>query len=348
MEGNLLERLSNVYEHLGDELSRDLFEYRIMYSISKCNKKYANRIIRSNIKLDRILSHIEKMAEGNDIVIFGCGVRGRETKELLSNISIKYFIDNNKKEEKICGIKVQEYSVFRQKHENEYIVISSVRYFNEMFDQLIKDGFEENRIINLGKVLYEIKQDQYFDLEYLPHEVEETFVDVGCYDGSSSLNFARWCSEAKNKKVIAFEPDSCNQIACKNNLERNDISYKIIGKGAWREAGSLVFDQKAAEDSHISESGQDVIEVTSLDREIQNEKITFIKMDIEGAEKEAMIGCEQVIKQNHPKLAISVYHRLEDIFVIPEIILNYYQGYRLYLRHYCINVAETVLYAIPE
>lgn len=348
MKTDMLKSMRNVYEHMGDKLSKDLYECRIMYSISNGNEVFEKKIIRSNVKLNSTLSYIEKIAEQNEIVIFGCGVRGKEVREILMNINIKYFIDNHKKQEQLCGVTIQEYSVFKQCYENEYIVISSVRYFDEMFEQLIKDGFDENRIINLGKTLYEIKQDQYFDLEYLLPGAEETFVDVGCYDGMSSLNFARWCSESKIKRVVAFEPDRCNQVACKKNLEGSDIVYRIIGKGAWSREGSLVFNQKAAEDSHISESGQDVIEVTSLDRELANDKITFIKMDIEGAEIEAMIGSEKTIKENHPKLAISVYHRPEDIFLIPEVILNYYQGYRFYLRHYCINVAETVLYAIPE
>ena len=71
-------------------------------------------------------------------------------------------------------------------------------------------------------------------------------------------------------------------------------------------------------------------------------------MDIEGAEKQALFGSKQVIKQNHPKLAISVYHRFDDIFEIPELILSFNPDYKLYLRHYCINPAETILYAIPD
>lgn len=93
--------------------------------------------------------------------------------------------------------------------------------------------------------------------------------------------------------------------------------------------------------------GAETVEVTSLDTELEGKEVTFIKMDIEGAELEALIGAESLIKKNRPKLAISIYHKMEDIIEIPQIILEYYPDYRLYLRHYSIITTETILYAIP-
>ena len=69
-------------------------------------------------------------------------------------------------------------------------------------------------------------------------------------------------------------------------------------------------------------------------------------MDIEGAEKEALIGCEQIIKAQKPKLAISIYHKPEDIIEIPELILSYCDSYRLFLRHYTFGITDTILYAV--
>ena len=69
-------------------------------------------------------------------------------------------------------------------------------------------------------------------------------------------------------------------------------------------------------------------------------------MDIEGAELEALKGAKETIKRNHPKLAICVYHKPEDIVDIPKFILELDPEYKLYLRHYSDNAGETVLYAI--
>ena len=342
-----LENLGVVYSHLGDELSKEIFEDRVMYSISQGDVMFVNRIIRSNKKLDVVLRRIEMLAANNEIVIFGCGVRGKEVKDVLREVTFKCFVDNNPTESLMSGIPVYKYSSFAETYVGEYIVISSVRYFQEMFNQLVKDGFPKEKIINLGEVLYEIKQDQYFDLDFLKRDKEEIFVDLGCYNGETSLNFVKWCQGVKNIRVIAFEPDSENLLKCKSNFERNHIDYRLINKGAWKERTTLFFNKRDSEDSHISEVGETVIEVTSLDAELLNEEISFIKMDIEGAEKQALMGSEQIIRQKHPKLAISVYHRFDDIFVIPEMILNFNPDYKLYLRHYCINPAETILYAVP-
>ena len=73
---------------------------------------------------------------------------------------------------------------------------------------------------------------------------------------------------------------------------------------------------------------------------------TFIKMDIEGAEYKALKGAERVIRKCHPKLAISVYHKPEDIFDIPSLILEYNSDYRFYLRHYSLTSSETILYVV--
>lgn len=82
-----------------------------------------------------------------------------------------------------------------------------------------------------------------------------------------------------------------------------------------------------------------------LDQLIEGD-VSFIKMDIEGAEYKAIKGAEQIIKRCRPKLAVSIYHKAEDIWELSEMILRICPDYRLYLRHYSIAQAETVLYAI--
>ena len=76
-----------------------------------------------------------------------------------------------------------------------------------------------------------------------------------------------------------------------------------------------------------------------------DEKITFIKMDIEGAEQKALHGAGKIIKKYRPKLAISVYHLPNDIIEIPLMIHNMVSEYQLFLRHHYSNHWETVLYA---
>lgn len=86
------------------------------------------------------------------------------------------------------------------------------------------------------------------------------------------------------------------------------------------------------------------IEVVSLDSVIQ-EKVTFIKMDIEGSEIKALQGSRNLIQTYRPKLAISIYHKWEDLVDIPTYIHELVPEYKFYIRHYFYSPAETVLYA---
>ncbi len=68
-------------------------------------------------------------------------------------------------------------------------------------------------------------------------------------------------------------------------------------------------------------------------------------MDIEGAELRALKGAEETLKKFCPKLAIAVYHRINDFWTIPKYIDALGLGYRFYLRHFTIHSEETILFA---
>ena len=83
-------------------------------------------------------------------------------------------------------------------------------------------------------------------------------------------------------------------------------------------------------------------------RASERASVTFIKMDVEGAELKALYGAEKIIKANRPKLAICLYHKPEDIIEIPEYIINLGLDYSLYIRHQSFCTGETILYAAPN
>lgn len=124
--------------------------------------------------------------------------------------------------------------------------------------------------------------------------------------------------------------------------------FDLINKATWNCVGEMSFARKGFVDSCLTESGEDLVKVTTLDEELRNQDITFIKMDIEGAEYETLQGAERLIKSNLPKLAISIYHKREDIFTIPSLIYRYSNRYEFYLRHYSFFDWDTVLYAVPK
>ena len=83
----------------------------------------------------------------------------------------------------------------------------------------------------------------------------------------------------------------------------------------------------------------------TIDGVVLQEKVKLIKMDIEGAEYEALLGAEKTIKTNKPGLAISIYHNAMDYYRIAELILHFVPDYNLSIRHHKTRHVDTVLYA---
>ena len=183
--------------------------------------------------------------------------------------------------------------------------------------------------------------------QYFPSFFEigenEVFIDCGAYDGDISLVLAEL---KKTAKIYAFECDAENFKKLKKNTSHLDTIH-IFEKGCWSEKAILSFSNYGTMASKIDSDGQIKIEADSIDNIIQ-ETVTFIKMDVEGAELEALKGARNTILKYTPKLAISVYHLKEDLISIPQYILSVNKNYELYLRHYESFSSELILYAKPK
>ncbi|MHC1724168.1 MAG: FkbM family methyltransferase [Aminipila sp.] len=186
---------------------------------------------------------------------------------------------------------------------------------------------------------------QYFDPEIITLGCDEVFVDGGMYVGDTAEQFFK-CVNGKYTHYYGFEPDTQNLHIAKKSLQGKG-NITIIEKGLWSNETQLCFSGSLESSSKLDDSGNNVVEVTSLDTYF-NDKIppTFIKMDIEGAELEALKGSRNLIIENKPKLAICAYHKPEDLYTLPELIKTYCDDYKFFLRHYTDSIYETVLYAI--
>ena len=98
----------------------------------------------------------------------------------------------------------------------------------------------------------------------------------------------------------------------------------------------------------MADTGETCIEVMPIDEAVDlSERVTFIKMDVEGSELEALKGARRTIVRDKPKLAICIYHKPEDMLTLPWYIKSLVPEYKLYLRHHSVMATETVLYAMP-
>ncbi|MDE7272490.1 MAG: FkbM family methyltransferase [Lachnospiraceae bacterium] len=279
-----------------------------------------------------------------EVFIWGAGFWGNWLVKSFPDVNWKGYVDNHPHRETMNGFPVYEAMEFLAGYSGQVIVIATISYHREICQQLISAGIEEGRIIDAGKMMQNLFDDQYFDLPYLIHDDNETFVDAGCFDGATVRNFIRWCG-GKYKEIISLEPDEKCFEACKTAL--SDVQNFTLEKcGLWSSEDVLRFHATGKSDSQINAEGEIQVKVRKLDDIVSGKKISFIKMDIEGAEKEAILGAEEVIGSQKPKMAVSVYHKKEDIWELPKLLLEMNPDYRFYLRHYSFRHAETVLYAI--
>lgn len=201
---------------------------------------------------------------------------------------------------------------------------------------------------NLRKLhmLTETVFDDYFDLDLINCDQEEVFVDCGAYTGDSSLDFVK--TYGKYAKIYAFElaPSTYETLVKNTQMLENVIT---IQKGVGQTKKTIyIKDVENGAGNSVFREGDTKVEITTLDDEI-DEKITLIKMDIEGAEKDAILGAKDHIMNEKPRMMISTYHLPEDIFTIPFLVNEIRDDYKFYMRfngHNGIWPCDYVLFAI--
>lgn len=191
-------------------------------------------------------------------------------------------------------------------------------------------------------------EEQYFDKEIIKLKENEVFCDCGSFTGDTLENFTA-LSGGKYKKYIAIEADKDSFAELNNkvveNGYRNVDTYNIA---CWNEKTVLKF-QPAQTSGHIADQGEIFVSADALDNILIDDPITFLKMDIEGAEEMALKGARRVITEYKPTLAICLYHSLQDYYKLPLIMNELNKEYTFYIRHYKdLADVETVCYAIPK
>lgn len=226
------------------------------------------------------------------------------------------------------------------KYENIYNKMSE-NQSQDIFSNIV--NFRSNFDLNYMQEYKVDEKGQYFE-DFLDLQDGEVFVDAGGFDGQTSIEFIKHCPNYKS--VYIFEPSEKNLVMAKENLKEYK-SINFISKGLSNQKGTLKFDTESGSASSISENGTVTIEVDTLDNMV-NEKVSFIKMDIEGGESMAIEGMKNHILNGHPKMAISVYHKVDDFWKIPEQILAIREDYDIYMRHYTEGTDETVMFFMPK
>jgi FkbM family methyltransferase len=198
---------------------------------------------------------------------------------------------------------------------------------------------------------YPVQHEQYFPQDLLTELTDEVFIDCGAYDGDT---IAALIAQEKHsfKQVVALEPDPANITKLehyKSSLSADrQQQISILPLAASNTNGLVRFAATGNAASVISEVGGIEVKCIKLDDILNNLSPTFIKMDIEGAEINALMGSVNTISQEKPVLAICSYHQQDHLWKIPLLISSISSGYRFFLRAHGQECYDCVCYAIPE
>lgn len=180
----------------------------------------------------------------------------------------------------------------------------------------------------------------------IPLSDNEEYIDMGAYNGDTVLEFVKR-TNGKYKHIFALEPDSGNYRKLTRNVSdmpRTDL----INAAAWSCGTELSFEDRSGRNARISKNGGRLRQVPAVKGDSLTENATLIKMDVEGAEYEAIKGCANSIK-NGSKLICALYHRTDDFFRLPLLVHEINPELQLYIRHQLyIPAWETNLYCKPR
>lgn len=190
-----------------------------------------------------------------------------------------------------------------------------------------------------------------FKNEFFKPNKEEVFVDAGAYNGDT-LKLILESSPLEFKEFIALEPDPQNftklndLVGTYDDKLRSKITTFPVAVSSFN--GEISFDGSGTEQAQISSNGDIKVECRRIDDLLIDKEVTFIKMDIEGAEPDAIEGASDIIKNRSPILAISVYHQIDHLWRMVCLINNIRRDYAFFFRPHAAGGWDYILYAVPQ
>jgi FkbM family methyltransferase len=256
---------------------------------------------------------------------------------------------------------ILDYHLLNLRDEKRYKLIHGGDHFIEDFLQNQKkygeiyDKLEDNQSRLVFENLMDLKlnldvqnsmfvyaaNQQYWE-DFIGMKENKIFVDCGGFDGDSTLSFIRL--QPNYEKVYFFEPFfKCIEVAKNNLREYPNIEYHNIAVSDKK--SKIYFTEDLGVANHSSDKGTLQVETDSLDNIIK-QRVDYIKFDIEGDEYKAIEGASSLITRHKPKIAVAVYHKVEDMWKIPELVLSMHDGYKIFLRHYTEGLSESIMYFV--
>lgn len=241
-------------------------------------------------------------------------------------------------------------TAFAKEHEGE---LSSARAMLsddascELFDAVVSYKIS-------GDIRYLRTQHHTLDDIYslLPCDKIESCMDLGAYRGDTLSEMAAHFPNMKS--AMAFEPDRKNHARLLRYAEgETRFTVKAICAAAFDSEGTALFhtsgNRNASLDGASYKHTDDGVALLPPDTAAEGVHVDYIKYDVEGAERRALLGSRRILAEDRPSVLLSVYHRSEDLYDLPLLLKSLCTGYRFYLRRTeCLPAWETALIAVPE
>lgn len=247
-------------------------------------------------------------------------------------------------------------------HRDKYDLVTHGDKFLQAFDMLSDEDSEKlfyDRILRDQCSIISLK-DHKTSSPYFPEEIKkrmtdsEVFIDCGAYTGDTLEEFKKQTNNVF-KSAYLFEMDDEIFQRLTKNPNVNDSRIRCIQAGVSDRDCEITYRKDGCPSYAIQmESAENTgrAKLKCIDGLVENgviqDPITFVKMDIEGAEIDALRGMEKTMQRDRPKLAICVYHRPDDLWEIPLYIKSIVPQYEFVLRHHAFLNCDTVLYAYIE
>ncbi len=214
----------------------------------------------------------------------------------------------------------------------------------EVFEKIVRFRMLDDSI----EIPTESQDKQYFEYELFQKKENEIFVDCGAYNGISLNTFLKEnCFQFK--KYYGIEPDKNNFIKLKAYVStlQEEIRNKIVllDKAVYDAERTLHLYSLNGPGSFIADIGVEETVAVQIDNIVDMDGATYIKMNIEGSELNALKGAVNTIKQYKPRLAVAGYHKTWDLWEIPQFIYSLNSTYNIYLRSY-MNHLSFVFYCV--
>jgi FkbM family methyltransferase len=351
----MINKLNQIYNMFSDNLSKELYRLRVNWLMTG-DYKYIKQIVEYSHPEEPVWNGKEEkeflniLPQNKKIIFYGAGSFAERLIPYLKTTSLKCeFCDTNKKlqETGFEGYNVISPQALIGMKENKAVIICTTKYIEEVKKYLLENGIKKEDIIDIRPYFKCGTGDEYFNENFLKYSEKEIFIDAGSFDLGTVIDFKKVCNTLT--KAYAFEPDASNYKKCLHRLEEQKSELpqtKLYQYGTWSCTTELCFDSTSDGCSHIGE-GKTIIKTAAIDDLVdKGDKITFIKMDVEGAELESLKGAKKIIQRDKPKLAICIYHKPEDVITLPLYIKQLVPEYKFYLRSYSNADNEMVLYAV--